>query len=110
MIKVNIAIRVAVLATARLAIHGHERQQRKIQDHERAGGKQDYLQDEDTMTITANETDERLLRLIMTTVVGRRLRISRNTSLLTADLFFGERVDLPFFLAHRTNDSRKTES
>ena len=43
---------------------------RKIQDHERAGGKQDFLQDEDKMTITANETDERQLRLIVATEDG----------------------------------------
>ena len=36
-----------------------------LQDHERAGGKQDFLQDEDKMTITANEMDERQLRLIV---------------------------------------------
>ena len=57
------ALQPQTTIVGRLAIHGHERQHRKIQDHERAGGKQDYLQDEDTMTITADETNERRLRL-----------------------------------------------
>ena len=64
------ALQPQTTIVGRLAIHGHERQKRKIQDHERAGGKQDFLQDEDKLTITANEMEERQLRLIMATEDG----------------------------------------